>query len=152
MIPDIRKEVIVPVTPARAFKVFWSEIGKWWPLHTHSISGMDGKVAQGLRFEPHPGGQIVETLADGTEVRWGVITDWQPGKAMEFTWQLRRPEAEATRVRVSFAATESGTRVTLIHTGWEAQAEDGAKNRESYNNGWEAVFMTAYGRAARMAA
>lgn len=152
MIPDIRKDILVPVPPARAFKIFWSDIGTWWPLHTHSLSGMDGKTAQGLRFEPRLGGQIVEILADGDEAPWGVITDWQPGRAMEFTWQLRRPEAEATRVRITFAATEAGTRVTLVHSGWAAQGADGAKNRDGYNKGWEAVFMTAYGRAASQAA
>lgn len=152
MIPDIRRDIVVPTNPARAFKIFWSEIGSWWPLHTHSLSGMDGKTPRGLRFEPRLGGSIAELLPGGGEACWGVITDWRPGKAMEFTWQLRRPETEATRVRVSFAASGAGTRVTLIHAGWEAQGAEGAENRENYNKGWEAVFMTAYGKAVGLAA
>lgn len=152
MIPDIRKDIIVPTTPARAFEVFWSDIEIWWPLHSHSLSGMEGKVARGLRFDPRLGGAITEMLADGGEARWGVVTDWQPGKAMEFTWQLRRPQAQATRVRVTFAATEAGTRVTLVHSGWEALGDEGAQNRENYNTGWEAVFMSAFGKAAGRAA
>jgi hypothetical protein len=152
MIPDIRKDILVPATPARAFEIFWSDIGLWWPMHTHSLSGMSGQTARGVRFEPHLGGGIIETMADGTEARWGLVTDWQPGKAMEFTWQLRRPEAEATRVRITFAPSEAGTRVTLVHSGWEAQGAAAAENRENYDRGWEAVFMTAYAQATAHAA
>jgi hypothetical protein len=152
MIPDIRKDIIVPVPPARAFNIFWSEIGTWWPLHSHSLSGMNGTAASGLRFEPRLGGKIIEVMADGSEAPWGVVTDWQPDRVIEFTWQLRRPPEQATRVRVTFGATQAGTRVTLVHSGWDRLGEEASASRDTYDSGWIAVFVAAYGKAAAGAA
>lgn len=142
-----RQKLTVPASPARAFEIFWSEIGDWWPLHKHSLSGMAGKTARGIAFEPKLGGAITEVMHDGSRVRWGMITEWAPGEAMAFTWQLGRPEEEATRVRIAFAPTEAGAKVTLTHSGWEARGEEGAASRESYDQGWNAVFLDGY-RAA----
>jgi uncharacterized protein YndB with AHSA1/START domain len=152
MIPPIVKELTVPATPDRAFEIFWSEIGDWWPLDRHSLSGMAGKTARGIDLEPRIGGNITEIMHDGTRVLWGEITEWQPGAALAFTWQLRRPATEATRVRITFAPSEAGSKVTLSHSGWDVQGEDGTKNRESYQNGWDTVFLVRYGEACRQPA
>lgn len=149
MIPPVVKELTVATTPARAFEIFWSEIGAWWPLHTHSLSAATGQSARAIRFEPRLGGAITETTADGSEARWGEVTEWAPGRATAFTWQLSRPAAEATHVRITFAATEAGARVTLSHSGWEAMGEEAAKARGNYDSGWETVFVTRYGEACR---
>ncbi len=129
MIPPIEKELVVPTTPDRAFRIFWEEMGQWWPLASHSISGMNGTPATGVAVEPRLGGTIAEIAADGSLCPWGVITEWQEGAALAFTWQLNRPESEATRVRITFSASDAGTRVRLVHSGWEARGESAAEAR-----------------------
>ncbi|MEZ5779994.1 MAG: SRPBCC domain-containing protein [Paracoccaceae bacterium] len=152
MIPPVLKEITVPASPADAFRIYWSEIGHWWPLHTHSLSGMAGQKARGIEFEPKLGGAITEIMEDGTRQHWGTVTEWVPGQAMAHTWQLGRPESEATQVRITFAANEAGTRVTLTHGGWEKHGADGAKTRDNYDQGWNAVFRECYAAACGRAA
>lgn len=147
MIPPIEKELTVPTTPARAFRIFWQDMGAWWPLATHSISGMKGTPAKGIAVDPRLGGVIAEIAPDGRHCPWGVITEWHEGQALGFTWQLERPDAEATHVRVTFTATEAGTRVHLVHSGWEARGASAAKDRAGYDAGWNGVFLTGYGGA-----
>ena len=54
-------------------------------------------------------------------VVWGKVVTWQPGKAFAMTWQLDRPEDEVTYLTITFDAEDgTGTRVTLIHDGWDA--------------------------------
>lgn len=151
MIPPILKELTVQTTPIRAFDIFWSQIGDWWPLDTHSLSGMAGQEAIGIEFEPEVGGAITEIMEDGSRMHWGTVTEWVPGQAMAFTWQLGRPEEEATHVRVAFVGTEEGTRVSLAHTGWEHRGEDAESGRESYDSGWNAVFFESYAAACASA-
>jgi hypothetical protein len=37
-----------------------------------------------------------------------------------------------------------GTRVVLTHSGWEKLSANAQQARDSYNQGWEGVFVTAY--------
>jgi hypothetical protein len=60
----IRRQVVVPGTPAAAFEVFTAEIGLWWPLADHSVYGEGSSV--GFRD-----GRLVERGPDGAEAVWG---------------------------------------------------------------------------------
>ncbi len=145
MIEPVVKELMISVDAKRAFEVFTQEIGRWWPLASHSLSASAGKAARGVSMTPGVGGSIVEVMHDGTKSTWGVITEWEAGTKLAFTWHLRRPEAEQTYVCVEFSAHWTGTMVRLVHSGWEAQGEDGASNREQYNSGWDYVLAECYG-------
>lgn len=152
MIPPIEKDLTVPTTPERAFRLFWQEMGQWWPLATHSISGMNGTPAAGVKVEPRLGGTIAEIAPDGSLCPWGIITEWQEGAALAFTWQLNRPASEATQVRITFSTSDAGTRVRLVHSGWEARGASAAEDRANYDKGWNGVFLTAFAAAARAVA
>jgi uncharacterized protein YndB with AHSA1/START domain len=144
-IEPILKSVTVPAAPERAFELFTAHIGDWWPLGTHSV-GIE--QAAGVVFGEGRGGQITETLSDGTTSVWGTVTDWEPPHRVAFTWHAGTPEAEATRVEVTFTPDGPGsTVVRLVHSGWEHRP-DGASARDGYESGWEPVI----GQFARAAA
>lgn len=132
----LTKTVRVGAVPARAFELFTARIGAWWPLATHSVGGAS---SWGLVMECRAGGRIVETLADGGTTVWGRITEWDPPRAVAFTWHPGTPPDQATQVVVSFAGDGDCTVVTLVHTGWDARS-DGAEAREAYVSGWDPVL------------
>lgn len=136
-VEPVRKTVTVPAAPQRAFELFTAHIQEWWPLRTHSVGG---EQAAGLAFGDGPGAAITETLADGSTSVWGTITGWEPPHRVAFTWHPGNPEAEATRVEVTFTQEGPGsTVVRLVHSGWERRA-DRASAREGYDSGWEPVI------------
>jgi uncharacterized protein YndB with AHSA1/START domain len=150
------KTVVVPTTPERAFRLFTEDLGKWWPLATHSVRGEE---ATDVRLEGAVGGQIVEYDAGGPVGSWGTVSDWDPPHTVSFTWHPGTDPKEAGHVTVRFAATgdsagagngSSGsdgagggsggsTLVELTHTGWERRA-DGAQARVNYDTGWTFVL------------
>jgi uncharacterized protein YndB with AHSA1/START domain len=145
-IEPVRKSVTVPATPQRAFELFTAHIQEWWPLRTHSV-GIEQAV--GVAFGEGVGGAIIETLADGSTSVWGTITHWEPPHRVAFTWHAGTPQAEATRVEVTFTQDEPGsTVVRLVHSGWEHRP-DGASVREGYESGWEPVISSFAQIAAR---
>jgi uncharacterized protein YndB with AHSA1/START domain len=132
----LTKTVHVEAPVGRAFELFTARLGEWWPLPTHSVGG---ETARDVAMQCRLGGQIVETLADGSTAVWGTVTDWVSPQLVAFTWHHGQPEAEATRVEVSFAASGEGTEVTLRHSGWSSRP-DGERARSQYDGGWDLVL------------
>ena len=146
-IAPVRKTAIVRCTIQAAFRLFAEEFATWWPLNTHSI-GQDSAETCGI--EGHVGGRIYERLRDGQELIWGKVLRWNPPHALEFTWHPGREPDSAQTVEVTFTATGEGTRVDLTHSGWELLGERALETRQTYDSGWEVVFVERYG--ARCAA
>ena len=94
--------------------------------------------------EPRAGGRLVETARDGTEHPWGTVSAWEPGRRVAFSWHPGRDPASAQWIEVAFRANPAGTRVTLVHGGWEALGERATASREAYRNGWPTVFGQRY--------
>lgn len=136
----VRKSVLVDADPETAFRVFTDQIQTWWPLEKYGIFGDD---AETLAFRDE---QIVEGAKDGREAVWGRVLAWEPPTRVQMTW---RPGFDAdkpdTEVEVTFTAEGDGTRVELVHTGWDKLA-DGAKSRAGYDGGWDGV-LEAYRKA-----
>jgi uncharacterized protein YndB with AHSA1/START domain len=146
-VQPVRKTVTVPAAPQRAFELFTAHLHEWWPLATHSVGG---DQAAGVAFGDGVGGEIVETLADGTTSVWGTVTDWKPPHRVAFSWHAGTPVAEATLVEVTFTEDEPGsTVVRLVHSGWERRP-DGASIREGYESGWDPVIARYAQTAASM--
>ena len=132
----LTKTITVPVPVDRAFDLFSRRLGEWWPLATHSVGE---ESAVGVEMGCRVGGEIVETVRDGSVHVWGTVTDWEPPERMAFTWHPGQDAAEATRVEVTFEPAGESTVVTLTHSGWEA-LEGGAGIRRNYDSGWDLVL------------
>ena len=145
----ISKTIEVPCQPAEAFRVFTAEIDRWWPKDTHSASAGEGKAALEVSMEPREGGAVFETGYDGDARRWGTVQDWSPPERVAFTWHVGASPENATTVEVTFREAGRGTRVDLVHSGWENAADPSA--REEYESGWVTVFEEKYAGACYVA-
>jgi uncharacterized protein YndB with AHSA1/START domain len=145
----IRRSVTVRAPLERAFDVFTRQMQTWWPLETHSIrAGRDKRPPEELHLEPRAGGRFYEKTGD-EEHRWGNVLVCEPPHRIVFEWQVN-PSRPATEVEVTFTALEAGTRVDLVHRGWErlADAEE-ARSGYASDDGWNRVlgrFADAAGR------
>lgn len=112
--------VFVDVAPAAAFDAFTNEIDQWWRRGpAYRAFGPQSGV---LHLEPKLGGRLFEQLAVGEAVHEaGRITAWQPPARVAFEWRsITFVPGEVTYVDVRFVASGTGTRVTVVHSGWAA--------------------------------
>ena len=134
----IVKERTVSLDPKRAFELFTSRIGEWWPLATHSIGG---KADAAVRFDPVVGGRVVETLPDGTEYAWADVLAWDPPERFVLSWHPQPSPLAASTLEVVFRPVPEGTALRLEHRGWEEFGQsEGDEMREGYTSGWEIVL------------
>jgi DNA-binding transcriptional ArsR family regulator len=136
-IDPVVKTLELEVTPEHAFDVFVNNMGAWWPVLTHSVAIEE---VQDVLVDDRVGGTIREVTRDGVEHEWGTITAYTEGERIQFTWHPGAPADQSTHVDVRFDAAGSGTRVTLLHTGWEVRGDDGKRIRDNYDSGWELVL------------
>jgi uncharacterized protein YndB with AHSA1/START domain len=131
--------------PELAFRRFTTEMAKWWPLHTHSVSQQRART---VVFEPHAGGRIYEEDEDGARYVWGTVLEWSPPGRVRFTWHPGREEATAGEVDVRFVAEGKGTVLELVHMGWERLGRRAAGERRGYTIGWIPVLDRWAGRSS----
>ena len=141
----LRKTIEVAAAPDRAFSLFTEGMAGWWPMRTHSV-GEDR--AETVVFEPGVGGRIYERTLDGDEHVWGTVTAWEPPGRVVFTWHPGRGPDTEQDVEVRFEASGTGTRVELVHTGWERLGDRAAAVRENYDGGWDLVVGERFAAAA----
>jgi len=135
-IPDVEKEIEVGLSVDEAFNLFTAEIGSWWPLTSHSVS--EAPVA--CYIEGHVGGRVYEVDVEGNTSKWGTLTEWDPVERVAFTWHPGRPTATAQQITVTFTRTETGARVQLTHSGWDALIDDAEQTRDTYVKAWDHVL------------
>lgn len=137
MIEPVVKEVWVPASVEDAFRRFTEEIATWWPTEKHSVSEGD---CRDVRFEGKVGGSLMERAMDGTRHPWGTVKAWDPPARVAFTWHPGRSPDTAQEVEVTFAQAGDGTRVRLVHSGWEVLGDSAEKVRAGYEQGWTGVL------------
>lgn len=137
MIEPVVKEVVVPVAPEAAFARFTSELDRWWPRQTHSV--FEGRSVS-VTMESAVGGRLMERSESGEEAEWGRILRWDPPDAVAFSWYPGRDDGTAQEVEVTFTPQGSGTRVRLVHTGWETLGAEARETRDGYDQGWNPVL------------
>lgn len=146
----VEKSVWVPLSAEKAFKLYTSDLAAWWPVATHSLSASRlNSVPISVSLEPRKGGRIMELCPDGTAAPWATITDWAPGERLGLSWYVGRPEAEATKVMVTFASDGDGTLVSVRHDGFEVLGKSAQNIRDGYDSGWVLVLLECYGKAAK---
>jgi uncharacterized protein YndB with AHSA1/START domain len=146
-IEPVVKTVTLACTPEEAFRYFTADFSLWWPAATHSVvayaSEFKDKPAAVI-FEPRIGGRIFERAPSGQEHVWGSVLAWEPPARVEFSFHPGRDESVAQTVEVRFSSAPEGAKVVLTHSGWEKLGANGQKARDSYDQGWEGVFITGY--------
>lgn len=143
------KTLEVARSAADAFRIFTGEIGAWWPRTTHTrAKTTEGEISVSVTIEPHVGGRVYETLADGRTLDWGEVKAFEPGRLYVMTWRMRDDAALWSRVSVRFeSVTQDRCTVTLTHDCWENYGEDAALVRDRYQSGWETVFSRDFASA-----
>ncbi|HUF54629.1 MAG TPA: SRPBCC family protein [Dehalococcoidia bacterium] len=141
----VRKSITVRAAPEKAFEVFTAGIERWWPRKTHSVSG---ERTAGVTMETREGGRVFETNDAGGEIEWGVVTSWEPPRQVAFTWHPGYDNpGNYTDIEVTFTADGEGTRMELVHTGWERLGDEAARSQRSYDGGWDYVLAQFVERA-----
>jgi uncharacterized protein YndB with AHSA1/START domain len=142
----LRKSIVVDCSVERAFSVFTERMADWWPFEGHSIFDHDGAD---VVFERRVGGRVYEASKGGEEGLWGTLIVWEPPSVFAMTWHPGRGEETAQELEVRFSAEGDGTRVDLVHTGWERLGDRMQEIGGHYDEGWDYVlgrFAEAAGR------
>jgi hypothetical protein len=93
------------------------------------------------------GGQIRESIQGGDQAIWGTVLEWNPPGQVAFTWHPGKPASTAQRVELRFIQQGSGTRVELVHSGWEALGPLAKAAHRGYPLGWMYVLRLYAGRS-----
>jgi len=139
----VRKSIRVNATPDRAFDVFTSGIGRWWPKsHKIGQADLDRPV-----IEPRAGGRWYELDVDGSECELGKVAVWEPPSRLILIWQLT-PEFRfdpdlITEVEVTFTPDGDGTVVDLEHRDLERMGDQAEAMAETVGGpgGWPALHQ-----------
>jgi uncharacterized protein YndB with AHSA1/START domain len=138
----VRKSVTVDVDQQRAFEVFVTNLGTWWPGEYH-IGAADMKD---FVIEPKPGGRWYEVGVDGTECDTGRVIAFEPPERIVLAWHITEqwsfdPDpAHASEVEVRFVAeTPTRTRVELEHRNLERHGDGAQAIRDTVDGpgGWD---------------
>jgi activator of Hsp90 ATPase-like protein len=133
----LRLSYRIDCPPDHAFDVWTTRLSAWWP-RSHTTSGDPDAT---VTLEPRLGGRIFERTTDGREIDWGEITVWEPAERVEYVWHIGRTRADATDVSVAFVDTgDGGTRLEIVHSGWERLGAEGAEWRRANTAGWDSML------------
>lgn len=124
----------VDVTPDVAFDVFTQEMDAWWARGPRFR--FLAPYAGTMTLEPRIGGRLLHVADAGRVFVVGEVHVWEPPRRVALTWRLPNfsPE-QVTHVDVRFDPVSDGTRVTVVHSGWDRlppdhQARHGLTGRE----------------------
>ena len=136
-LPPVRKSVVVPLTTAGAFDLFFRRLPEWWPLSTRSVSLTN---AASCHVETCVGGCLYERTREGQQHTWGRFVVFDDGARAVFTWHPGIPETQATEVEINFVPVGASTRVDVEHRRWERLGERASFVRAIMDGGWPGVL------------
>jgi uncharacterized protein YndB with AHSA1/START domain len=148
----VHRSITVPLPRERAFALFTTRMGAFWPTH-HSI----GSAAMAdVLVEPRAGGRWYERGVDDSECDWGRVAAWEPPFRVVLVWQIGpdwKPDPDLeTDVEVTFTEEEPGrTRVDLTHRHLERYGEHAEAMRAVFDSagGWAGTIQAFAELAAR---
>jgi uncharacterized protein YndB with AHSA1/START domain len=149
----VRRSVEVKASVERAFEVFTSGVGSWWP-RSHTIG--KGKLKT-VVIEPRVGGRWYGEDEDGATTDWGHVLAFEPPRRLMLAWQInsdwRFDPRLITEVELRFTAVAACvTRVELEHRNLERLGDkvEGARMAIESPNGWS-LIMSLYAAAVEAA-
>ena len=129
-IAPVRKSIRVSASPAHAFDVFTSGLGRWWPLD-HGIGKTPRKA---MVMETRLGGCWYELAQDGSRTDIGKIIVWEPPQRFVMTWDINsqwKPDTTiSSEVEVRFIA--DGTEATRVELEHQERRRTGVLQAESW--------------------
>ncbi|WP_436496093.1 SRPBCC family protein [Actinokineospora sp. HUAS TT18] len=143
---SVLKTITVRASQERAFTVFATRMGSWWPA-AHHIGEAD---FADVVIEPRVGGRWFERGHDGVECEWGRVLAYDPHDGFVLAWHLQGdweydPDpARASEVEVRFIPDGPTTRVELEHRRLERHGESGDDILASVgsDNGWSHILLS----------
>ena len=137
VLTPIVKSIAIALPVEAAFRLFTDQAGRWWPLPSHSVGGENAATCI---LEGWTGGRFYEVDRDGQEFEWGRVLAWEPSQRAVLSFYPGRTADTATEVEIVFEPDGSGSRLTLIHRGWEHCAPIMQAERQNYEQGWDYVL------------
>ena len=147
----VRKSIFVNAPQDRAFEVFTSGIGGWWPK-SHKIGEVDLDKPV---IEPKAGGRWYQIGIDGSQCDIGKVEIWNPPARLVLIWQLtaefKFDRNLVTEVEVQFTPEGSGTRVNLEHRNLERLGDSAEQLRVAIDSpgGWGGLLALYAEEAAK---
>lgn len=140
---SVHKTITVNAGADRAFRVFTTRMGAWWPKANSIGSGPQADVI----VEPGVGGRWYEIAEDGSECSWGKVLVWDPPHRLVLAWQINGQwafdESLVTEVELGFTEVEPGrTRVDFEHRNLDrfGPAREGIRAAFESPNGWSGIL------------
>lgn len=145
---EILRFIDTRLSAEEAFNLFVYDLALWWPVATHSLSATDGALPSDVHITARPGGQIVETLPDGSTSPWGTFTKLTIPENVEIDWHVGELRIDATQLKITFEALNQGSRVVLRHSGWARFGANAPAKRAQYEEGWDHVLLERFAASA----
>lgn len=128
----VEKTIVIAAAPDRVWRAWTEQTSMWWK----KPYVIDADQSTGLLIEPRAGGRFLEKWGeDGVGYLLGHVVAWLPPQRLAFSWSESDWSGASTLVNVTFEKAGQGTRVTLVHEGFD-RVPDGAGQRASYESGW----------------
>ncbi len=127
----VERSIVIAAQPERVWRAWVSEMNQWWTKPYY----MDSERVTGLVIEPHLGGRYMEKWGeDGSGYLIGHVVEWLPPLRLAYTWSEKSWGGIVTVVRLEFQPERGGTRLALVHEGFE-RLPDGEAQRAGYDRG-----------------
>jgi uncharacterized protein YndB with AHSA1/START domain len=128
----VEKSIVIAAKPERVWQAWVSEMNNWWTRPYYN----DAERVTGLVLEPQVGGRYIEKWGeDGSGFLIGHVIEWLPPHRLAYTWSENRWGGVVTLVHLEFRAEGQGTRLSILHEGFE-RLPDGAAQRDGYDYGF----------------
>ena len=150
---SVRTSIVVEAPLERAFSVFTTGIGSWFPSEYNLL---DVDIAERV-FEPHVGGRVYDRGVDGSECHWARVLAYEPPERVVISWdisprwQIETDPEKTSEVDVRFISeAPERTRVELEHRHLDRHGEGWEQTRESVGGegGWPGCLRSFGERVA----
>ena len=137
MIEPLRIELDLACSAEQAFRTWTERFATWWP-RGHTVSGDPDEIV----LEPRLGGRIYERTRDGAEIDWGMLTAWDPPRALSYIYgTFAATGVMPLTSRSAFhGLDERRCRLEIVHTWWQRLGAQGAAWRNANQAGWSGLL------------
>ena len=141
MIEDIWQSIEIAAPPARVWEVLTAEglVEQWL-----GCMGYRSEIGTIFYMQQDPARRAAGDTKGATHCE---VLALEPPRRMLFSWYY--PDMPKTEVQITLEAAGSGTRVALVHTGWDQYDGDQIKAiRDALAGGWGSYVLPQLKRVA----